>query len=202
MPGVVKLVCHLWCFFYRWKVVKPDHPIPKRCVVIAGPHTSNWDFGATIATAELNGVDMKWLGKREMFDGPLGWLFRYLGGISVDRGAAGGLVGEMVDLLNSSEQLAVVVPAEGTRDPVEYWKSGFYRIAKEANVPIQFAYVDKATRSSGFGPSIEVTGDVRADMDRVRAFYMTKTGIKPNRFNVPRLREEDEQAPGGEPTEA
>jgi 1-acyl-sn-glycerol-3-phosphate acyltransferase len=189
---VVRFVCHIWCFLFRWKVVKADQEIPRPCVVIAGPHTSNWDFCGMIATAELNDVDMKWLGKREMFDGPLGWLFRYLGGISVDRKAAGGLVGEMVDLLHSNPNLVVVVPAEGTRDAVDYWKSGFYRIATQAKVPIQLTYVDRATRSSGFGPSFMPTDDVTADMDKVREFYADKVGIKPNRFNVPRLREEDD----------
>jgi 1-acyl-sn-glycerol-3-phosphate acyltransferase len=135
---------------------------------------------------------MRWLGKREMFDGPLGPLFRALGGVSVDRSRSGGLVGEMAQLLRDSPELVVVVPAEGTRDAVDYWKSGFYRIAMEAQVPIQFTYVDKRTRSSGFGPFIQPTGDVRADMDEVRAFYATKVGLKPERFKVPRLHEEDE----------
>jgi 1-acyl-sn-glycerol-3-phosphate acyltransferase len=180
---VIKLLSRLWCFLFRWKVVPLQQPVPTPCVVIAGPHTSNWDFFAMIATAELNDVNMRWLGKREMFDGPLGPLFRALGGVSVDRSRPGGLVGEMAQLLRDNPDLVVVVPAEGTRDAVDYWKSGFYRIAMEAGVPIQFTYVDKRTRSSG---------DVRADMDEVRAFYATKVGLKPERFKVPRLHEEDE----------
>ena len=189
---MIKLLSRLWCFFFRWKVMPLEQPVPTPCVVIAGPHTSNWDFFAMIATAELNDVNMRWLGKREMFDGPLGPLFRALGGVSVDRSRSGGLVGEMAQLLRDSPELVVVVPAEGTRDAVDYWKSGFYRIAMEAQVPIQFTYVDKRTRSSGFGPFIQPTGDVRADMDEVRAFYATKVGLKPERFKVPRLHEEDE----------
>jgi 1-acyl-sn-glycerol-3-phosphate acyltransferase len=186
----VRLVCHLWCFLYRWRVIKITEPVPTPCVVIAGPHTSNWDFFGMVATARINRVDMRWLGKREMFDGPLGWFFRALGGVSVDRDAPGGLIGEMAALLTSSTDLVVVVPAEGTRDRVEYWKSGFYRIALEAHVPIQFTYVDRATRTSGFGPWIMPSGDVGADMDKVRAFYADKVGIKPEKFAVPRLREE------------
>lgn len=188
---MLKVLCHIWCFLFRWKVVKLDHEVPTPCVVIAGPHTSNWDFFAMIATAELNDVNMKWLGKREMFDGPLAPVFRWLGGVSVDREQPGGLVGEMVALLHATPDLVVVVPAEGTRDAVEHWKSGFYRIAVQAEVPIQFTYVDKSTRSSGFGPWIVPTGDVRADMDKVRAFYADKVGLRPDRFLTPRLREED-----------
>lgn len=189
---VVRLLSHLWCFLFRWRVVRHTDPVPMPCVVIAGPHTSNWDFFAMVATARLNDVDMRWLGKREMFDGPLGWIFRGLGGVSVDRDAPGGLIGEMADLLRRSDDLVVVVPAEGTRDRVEHWKSGFYRIALEAGVPIQFTYVDAATRTSGFGPWIMPTGDVRADMDKVRAFYADKVGLRPDKFATPRLREEDD----------
>jgi hypothetical protein len=85
----------------------------------------------------------------------------------------------------------LVVPAEGTRSAVEYWKSGFYQIAVQGDVPIVCAYVDKATRTGGFGPVITPSGDIAADMDRIRAFYAGRTGLKPNRFGVPRLREED-----------
>lgn len=186
-----KLLSHLWCFLFRWRVVRLDHPVPTPCVVIGAPHTSNWDFFAMLATARLNGVRIKWLGKREMFDGPLGPLFRALGGVSVDRKKSGGLVGEMAKLLQRSPDLAIVIPAEGTRDPVDYWRSGFYNIASEAQVPIQLTWVDRNTRTSGFGPSFLPSGDVRADMDRVRTFYEDKEGIRPGRFKVPRLREED-----------
>jgi 1-acyl-sn-glycerol-3-phosphate acyltransferase len=196
---VLKLISRVWCFLFRWKVMPLQQPVPNPCVVIAGPHTSNWDFFAMIATAELNDVKMRWLGKREMFDGPLGPLFRALGGVSVDRSKPGGVVGEMVQLVHDNPELVVVVPAEGTRDAVDYWKSGFYRIAIEAKVPIQFTYVDKATRSSGFGTHFLPSGDVKADMDIVRDFYADKVGIKPNRFNVPRLREEEEPESEPEP---
>jgi hypothetical protein len=100
----------------------------------------------------------------------------------------------MVDLLRENPDLMVVVPAEATRGKVDYWKSGFYRIAREAGVPIQLSYVDRATRSSGFGPSMLPTGNVSADMDLIREFYADKEGIKAGRFSTPRLREEDDPA--------
>ena len=98
--------------------------------------------------------------------------------------------GESVTV-SMSRSFALIVPAEGTRSPVEYWKSGFYRIAQQAQVPIVCAFVDRATRSGGFGPVIHLTDDVVADMDRIREFYADKTGLRSGRFNVPRLREED-----------
>lgn len=183
-------LARLWLFLFRWKVVI-QQPIPDRCVVIAAPHTSNWDFPVTMAMAEVEGVPMRWLGKAQMFNKVSTPILRAMGGISVQRSSPQGLVGDLAAEFGRHERLALVVPAEGTRDAVEYWKSGFYRIAEQAGVPIVCAYVDKATRSGGFGPVITPSGDVVADMDLIRAFYADKTGLKPGRFNVPRLREED-----------
>ena len=168
-----------------------SEPVPDRCVVIAAPHTSNWDFPVTMAMAEVKRVPIRWLGKAQMFNPVLGPLLpgdgRHLGGafeLAGPRRRPGRRAGR-------HERLALIVPAEGTRDAVEFWKSGFYRIAEQAGVPIVCAFVDRSTRSGGFGPVIHPSGDVSADMDRIRAFYADKTGLKPNRFNVPRLREED-----------
>lgn len=187
---IIRTVCRVWCFLFRWKVVPLEDEIPTPCVVIAAPHTSNWDFFVMLASSRLNHLDVRWLGKSEMFDGPLGWMFRALGGISVDRSAPGGIVGEMVQLLRDDPELMIVIPAEGTRKPTEYWKSGFYRIAAAAGVPIQMSYVDGPTRTSGFGSSIIPSGDVSADMDVIRAFYADKHGMKSGRFMTPLLREE------------
>ena len=189
---VTKLLLRIWSFVFRWKTVRLDHEIPTPCVVIAAPHTSNWDFPAMLAGARMNDLDVKWLGKQEMFAGPFGPIFRRLGGVAVDRSSGGDLVGQMVALMRENPDLMVIVPAEATRGKVDYWKSGFYRIARAAQVPIQLSYVDRTTRSSGFGPSILPTGDVGADMDLIRAFYADKEGIKAGRFSAPRLREEDD----------
>lgn len=179
-----------WLFLMRWTIVQQE-PVPDRCVVIAAPHTSNWDFPVTMAMAEVKGVPIRWLGKAQMFNKVLGPLFRAMGGISVERSSPQGLVGDLADEFSRHDALALVVPAEGTREAVEYWKSGFYRIAQQAGVPIVCAFVDRSTRSGGFGPVITPSGDVRADMDLIRAFYADKAGLKPGRFNVPRLHEED-----------
>lgn len=184
------LLARCWLRLWRWTTVQDPTAIPDRCVVIAAPHTSNWDFPITMAMAEVKGVPIRWLGKAQMFNPVLGPFFRWMGGISVQRSSPQGLVGDLAAEFDRHERLALVVPAEGTRDAVEFWKSGFYRIAQQAGVPIVCAFVDRSTRSGGFGPVIEPSGDVRADMDRIRAFYADKTGLKPNRFRTPRLREE------------
>lgn len=183
------LIARLWLFLWRWKVVQQEE-LPRKAVVIAAPHTSNWDFPITLAMAAVKGIDIRWLGKEQMFNKFLGPFFRAVGGISVARESPTGIVDDLAAEFDRHESLMLVVPAEGTRSAVEFWKSGFYRIAKQAEVPIVCAYVDKSTRTGGFGPVIAPSDDVKADMDLIRAFYAGKTGLKPNRFNEPRLREE------------
>jgi 1-acyl-sn-glycerol-3-phosphate acyltransferase len=185
------LLARFWLFLWRWKVVTPQEPVPARCVMIAAPHTTNWDFPITLAMARVSGVKIHWLGKRELFRGPMGPIMRFLGGVAIDRTAAGGMVASLAKEFTDRDELVLVVPAEGTRSRTEYWKSGFYRIAEQANVPIVCAFVDKRTRSGGFGPVVAPTGDLTADMDVIRAFYDGKEGLKPGRFGPVRLREED-----------
>ncbi|MGQ0432383.1 MAG: 1-acyl-sn-glycerol-3-phosphate acyltransferase [Microthrixaceae bacterium] len=168
---------------------RPPADVPV-CVLVAAPHTSNWDFFLMLGMAWRSGLSPKWLGKQEMFASPLGPLFRALGGVAVDRDNPGSLVADLVARAGASTSLALVVPAEGTRTKSEYWKSGFYRIAEEAKIPIVLSYLDGPTRTGGFGPALRPTGDVRADMDVIRAFYADKQGVKPANKTEPRLRDE------------
>lgn len=172
---------------YRITGEPPEDPV---CVMVAAPHTSNWDFILMIAMAWSSGISPVWLGKKEMFWGPLGPLFRAMGGIAVDRENAGGLAGTMADLARDGHVSAVVIPPEATRSKTEYWKSGFRRIAADAGIPIVLTYLDGPTRTGGYGPSFHPTADVVADMDRIREFYADKHGLRPNRFTRPMLREE------------
>ena len=193
---MTSLLARFWLFLWRFEAVPRDAPIPAKCVVIAAPHTTNWDFPLTLALAKVIGIEISWLGKRSLFKGPMGPLMRWLGGVAVDRDAPGGMVASLAAEFSGHESLALVVPAEGTRSRTDYWKSGFYRIAEQADVPIVLAFVDRSTRSGGFGPAIEVTGDVAADMDLMRTFYEGKTGLKAGRFGPIRLREESASSDG------
>lgn len=166
----------------------PDAPV---YVAVAAPHTSNWDFPAMIAMAWASGVTPVWLGKREMFQGPLGGLMRRLGGIPVDRENPAGLVDEVTRLLANAEHVALVVPPEGTRSGGRYWKSGFHRIARGAGVPMVLTYLDGPSRRGGWGPCLQPSDSVAADMDAIRAFYRDKRGLRPSRKTDPLLRSED-----------
>lgn len=159
--------------------------------MVAAPHTSNWDFVLTMAMAWATRVDPVWLGKKEMFAGPTGRLFRLMGGVPVDREDPRGLVEAMVELARTREHVAILIPPEGTRARRTHWKSGFRRIALGADVPVVLSFLDQPTRTGGYGPTLRMTDDVSADMDAIRAFYADKHGMRPGRFTEPRLREED-----------
>ncbi len=165
-------------------------PRERRFVLIAAPHTSNWDLAYLLAISTVVDVKISWMGKHTLFRPPLGWLMRASGGIPVVRSRSEKLVFQMARAFEKSESLALVVPAEGTRGYVPHWKSGFYHIARRANVPIVMGYLDYASRRGGFGPAIHPTGDVRADMDKIRAFYSDKVGKYPDSFGEVRLKEE------------
>ena len=151
-------------------------PEADRFVLIAAPHTTNWDFPYLLLFAALYDIEIHWMGKASLFRPPFGRLMRALGGIPIERERRENVVAAMVDAFEDRERLALVVPAEGTRSHTDYWKSGFYHIARNAGVPIVMSYLDYASKQGGFGPAFHPTGDVRADMDHVRAFYAGKQG--------------------------
>jgi 1-acyl-sn-glycerol-3-phosphate acyltransferase len=171
-------------------------PDAKKFVLIAAPHTSNWDFVYALSCTTAMGLPLRWMGKDALFRGPQGLFFRALGGIPVDRSKNNNMVQCMADELIRADVLALLVPAEGTRKAGKYWKSGFYHIARKAGVPVALGYLDYARKCAGIGPLIWPTDDVKADMDRVRAFYADVVGKHPAAFTPPRLREED-AAPNG-----
>jgi len=167
-------------------------PEPPAFVLIAAPHTTNWDLPIMIALSFVYDVPLRWAGKHTLFRWPFGGFMRALGGISIVRHERGDRVQALAALFEEHPSLVLVMPAEGTRGRVEHWKSGFYHIAREAGVPIVCGYLDYERRRGGFGLVVEPTGAVRADMDRIRAFYADKVGKHPEKFGPVRLREEPE----------
>jgi 1-acyl-sn-glycerol-3-phosphate acyltransferase len=172
--------------------VEGETPRADHYVLIAAPHTSNWDFPLMMALSLALGVRIAWMGKHTLFEPPLGFVMHSLGGIPIERHRRNNLVEQMAERLRAPEPLALVVPAEGTRGRAERWKSGFYHIARAAGVPVVLAYLDYPRKIGGIGPTITLTGDVRKDMDAVRAFYADKVGLHPESSGPIRLREEDD----------
>lgn len=173
----------------RWRLRTERLPRDGAGILIGAPHTSNWDFVLMLAIAWEAGLSFRWLGKHTLFRGAAGPLMRALGGIPVDRRDPAGLVDEIVARLRAGERFYLVVTPEGSRSG-SGWKSGFYRIARATDLPVTLGYVDRTTMTTGLGPTLTLTGDVAADMDRVRAFYADKSGAVPARRTEPRLRDE------------
>lgn len=149
----------------------------QRCVLIAAPHTSNWDFPLMLMIVLKLRLRLFWMGKHTLFPFPFGWLMKWLGGIPINRAASHNIVNETVRQYRENDELIVLIPPEGTRAKVDRWKTGFYHIAKNAEVPILLGYVDAENKVAGFADFFTPTGDLDKDMIEIRQFYKEKTGI-------------------------
>jgi 1-acyl-sn-glycerol-3-phosphate acyltransferase len=162
---------------FGWKLL--DLPQrPAKAVVIAYPHTSNWDFPVTLLALAALPFGAQWVGKDTMFRGILGPVMRALGGVAVNRRERTGFVERVADEFRSRENFHLIMATEGTRGLQAGWKSGFYRIAVAAGVPVIMATVDYATREVGLLAAITLTGDEDADMARIAACYEGRKGYR------------------------
>ncbi len=175
-----------------WKVSGHVPDIPK-FVMIAAPHTSNWDLPYTLFVAFAMKVKIYWMGKKELFRPPFGPLLRWLGGIPIDRSKSNGVVGQSIQQLQDAEKLVLTVPPTGTRRKVMHWKTGFYHIAHGAGVPIVLGFLDYGRKMGGVGPLFYPTGDINADMKEIQAFYKDIQGR--NQVQSVTLAEESDDRP-------
>jgi 1-acyl-sn-glycerol-3-phosphate acyltransferase len=192
---IARGLARLYWVLSRWTLRTERPPTDRPGILIGAPHTSNWDFVLMLAISGSVGIKVRWLGKHTLFKGVMGPFARALGGIPVDRRDPSRIVDDVVARVRAGEVFSLVITPEGTRGKGDHWKSGFYRIARETGMPVTLGYVDRTTMTAGLGPTIELTGDVRADMDVIRAFYADKAGFEPSRRTEPRLREEDRPGP-------
>lgn len=151
----------------------------QRFVLIGAPHTSNWDFPLMLMVVLKLELKLHWMGKHSLFMFPFGGLMRWLGGIPIDRRSTHGIVDQVAAQYQQNPQLVVLVPPEGTRKKVHAWKTGFYHIANNAGVPILMGYLDVSRKEAGLADFFYPTGDADADIKKIRAFYATKKGIRP-----------------------
>ena len=174
--------------FLRAKGWKIDGSLPSgtpKCVLIAAPHTSNWDLPYTLMVAFTLRLHIYWMGKASIFRWPFGPVMRWLGGIAVDRSKSNNLVSASAAAITAaSGPLQLVVPPEGTRGKTRHWKTGFYFIALEARVPIVLAYMDYERKLSGLGPVFQPTGNVDADMAEIKRFYAPFKGRRAAEFDA------------------
>ena len=181
-----------------WKV-SGELPIEPRSVIIAAPHTSNWDFVFLIAATSALGVRIHWLGKDSLFKHPLGFIMHWLGGIPVNRSKRTRLVSQIAERFQTQASLHLVIPPAGTRAHTDRWRSGFYHIAQSANVPVIFGFLDYPKKLAGISQAMPLSGRLKEDMDRIRVFYADKVGKFPDMSSTIRLEEEFEaESPSGQ----
>jgi 1-acyl-sn-glycerol-3-phosphate acyltransferase len=186
-PGVNTVLRALSLAFLRAAGWKLDGQLPAdqpKCVLIAAPHTSNWDLPYTLMVAFALRLNIYWMGKQQLFRGPWGPVMRWLGGIAVDRSQSTNLVSASASAIRAADgAMCLVVPPEGTRSKTRQWKTGFYWIAHEAGVPIVMAYMDYPRKLSGLGPVFQPTGNVDADMAAIKAWYAPFKGKNWRQFD-------------------
>jgi 1-acyl-sn-glycerol-3-phosphate acyltransferase len=170
-----------------WRIEGALPPGAGKCVMIAAPHTSNWDLPYTLMTAFVLRLNIYWMGKAQLFTPPFGSVMRWLGGIAVRREQRNSLVAaSAAALLAADGPVQLVVPPEGTRSKVRHWKTGFYYIALSAKLPILLTYMDYADKRAGIGPLFHPTGDVERDMAAIKAFYAPMRGKNARQFDAER----------------
>ena len=192
--GVLRrLFGRLFVAVLGWRVVGqvPFH-VP-RAVVIASPHTSYWDGVLLVALSWSVGLRLSWMVKHTVLRFPFRAALLWLGAVPIDRRIRAGVVEQVAAQLRGAEQIHLAIAPSGTRKKMPYWRSGFYRIALAADVPVICGYLDYAHKVGGFGEPFTLSGDVGRDMDHIRAFYEGMVGKRPERMGLSRLRDEQRE---------
>lgn len=160
------------------------NPDLRKCVIIAAPHTSNWDFVYFLGAATSLGVPLSFMGKKSLFRWPIGRAMRELGGVAIDRSGSRNYVQTIAEEFSRRENFMLTIAPEGTRSAVARWKTGFYHIAMQAKVPLVIGMMDYARKRVGLAEAFWPTGDYAEDMKKVLAFYQTTTPKYPRQGSV------------------
>ncbi len=183
LTRIVKWAIVAWFKRQGW-AVEGTAPLPRKFVVIAAPHTSNWDFIYFIGAADGLNLDLSFMGKNSLFRWPFARMMREMGGIPVDRSKSNNVVDQMAAEFAKRDEFMLTIAPEGTRGSVRQWKTGFYHIALKAGVPIVCGMMDYRRKVVGLGPAMMPTGDYAKDMVPLSAFYAQCTPKHPERSNA------------------
>jgi 1-acyl-sn-glycerol-3-phosphate acyltransferase len=175
-----------------WRIVLA-RPVPRRCVIVVYPHTSNWDFVIGLAAKWYLGLHFRFMAKDTLFVGPFGALLARWGGVPVDRRASHGIIGAFAERFAREDDFLLVITPEGTRSRTPYWHSGFYHLARAADVPLGLGFIDYGRREAGIGAYLALTGDQAVDMAAIAAFYRDRTGRRPANAGPVRLKAQGER---------
>jgi 1-acyl-sn-glycerol-3-phosphate acyltransferase len=180
----------LWWFrLTGWKTIG-DLPSDLKLILIGAPHTTNWDFVVMLAVMASFGRKISFMGKDSLFKGPFGFVMNRLGGIPIRRGIQESVVEQMASAFTAASSLILVIAPAGTRRHSDHWKSGFYHIARTAQVPIVPAKIHYPRKLVTVGPPLVPGEDLTIDMDTLRRFYADGHGKYPEQASAPRLSEE------------
>ena len=168
--------------------MRGDWPALPKLVLIAAPHTSNWDGVNMLAAAGYYRIPLRWMGKRELVDGPFGWFVKRLGCVPVDRSGAQDLVAQMRDAFSATETMTLAVPPEGTRAKTPGWKTGFYYIAHQAKVPIVMSVLDYGAKTMRISGVLTPSGNFDADFEIIRTHYEGVKGKYGGKFTLQRAK--------------
>jgi 1-acyl-sn-glycerol-3-phosphate acyltransferase len=170
IKNILNFLFTLFLKLTGWKV-SGELPNEKKFVMIAAPHTSNWDLPYMLAICFCLKARIYWMGKAQIFKFPFKHLMKWMGGIPVDRSQSTNMVEATSTIIKETDEIIVTVPPEGTRSAVKYWKTGFYHIAVSANVPIALGFLDYKNKVGGVGGVFYPTGNLEKDMLDIKAFY-------------------------------
>ncbi len=162
--------------------MRGDWPALAKVVLVAAPHTSNWDGLNMLAAAGYYRVKLRWMGKKSLTQGPFGWLIKALGCVPIDRSSSHDVVNNMRDEFAARDSMVLAIPPEGTRSAVREWKSGFYHIAVAAAVPIVLSVLDYRRKTMSIAAIVHPGGDYAADLALIRGYYANAVGKHPGLF--------------------
>jgi 1-acyl-sn-glycerol-3-phosphate acyltransferase len=174
----------IYSFFFKllgWKIIGSIPSDLKQYVMVVAPHTSNWDFMVGLAARSILGIDTRYVGKKELFRWPFGWLFRKLGGYPVDRSKNTNFVDAVADLFKEHKEFSICLTPEGTRSYAPNWKTGFYYIALKAGIPVLMVGFDYSSKSVVIEPPFHPSGDIESDIEKMKQFFRKMKGKIPEK---------------------
>ena len=178
-----RFICWAYLKLSGWRIMG-DWPADPKLVVVAAPHTSNWDGINMLAAAGYYRVKLRWMGKKELTTGPLGFIVKWFGCVPVERKGNTDIVRQMKDAFDQVESMMLAVAPEGTRAKTREWKTGFYHIAHMANVPLLISVLDYGRKEIRLSGVLETSGDYEADFAEIRAHYDGAKGLDEGKFTV------------------